>query len=181
MTKPLEVTLPSDREVRVVRSFNAPRELVWDAHTKPELVKRWLLGPPGWSMPVCEMDVRVGGKYRWRWKSDEGGKEFGFFGTYTEVNEPAKISHEENFDPGNVGGPMTADPAIITNELVEKNGVTTLTVSMLYPSKEARDGAVASGMTDGMEQSYVRLDEWALEIGSNRSSPARPAANHAKA
>ena len=66
MPRPLEVTLPSDREVRVVRSFDAPRQLVWDAHTRPELVTRWMLGPPGWTMPVCEMDLRAGGKYRWR-------------------------------------------------------------------------------------------------------------------
>jgi Activator of Hsp90 ATPase homolog 1-like protein len=78
MPKPLEVSLPSDREVRVVRSFSAPRKLVWDAHTKPELMQRWMLGPPGWSMPVCEIDLRVGGAYRWRWRSDEDGKEFGF-------------------------------------------------------------------------------------------------------
>ena len=75
-----EVTLPSDREVRVTRTFQAPRQLVWDAHTKPELVVRWMLGPPGWSMPVCEMDVREGGAYLWRWKSDEDGKQFGGMG-----------------------------------------------------------------------------------------------------
>ena len=157
--KPLEVTLPSDREVRVVRSFNAPRELVWDAHTKPELLRKWCLGPPGWSMPVCEMDVRVGGSYRWRWKSDADGKEFGFFGKFTEVNRPAKLAHEENYDPGDVGGPMSSEPALISNELHEKGGVTTMVVTMLFPSKEARDGAVGSGMTDGMELGYARLDE----------------------
>lgn len=158
MPKPVEVTLPSDREVRVVRSFNAPRELVWDAHTKPELVRKWSLGPDGWSMTVCEMDVRVGGSYRWRWKNDEDGKEFGFFGKFTEVKRPARLAHEENYDPGDIGGPMSAEPAIITNELEERNGVTTMVVTMLFPSKEARDGAVSSGMTDGMEISYARLD-----------------------
>ena len=80
-----EVTLPSDREVQVKRSFGAPRALVYRAYTEPELVRRWLLGPPGWSMPVCEMDVRVGGRYRWRWRSDEDGSEFGFTGTFREV------------------------------------------------------------------------------------------------
>jgi uncharacterized protein YndB with AHSA1/START domain len=158
MAKPLEVTLPSDREVRVVRSFNAARELVWDAHTQPELVQKWMLGPDGWSMVMCQMDVRIGGAYRWRWKSNDGGKEFGFFGKFTEVARPSRLAHEQTFDPGDVGGTMSTDPAIITNELHEKNGVTTLVVTMLFPSKEARDGAVASGMTDGMEMSYVRLD-----------------------
>jgi uncharacterized protein YndB with AHSA1/START domain len=152
--------MPSDREVRVVRSFNAPRKLVWDAHVKPELVQKWSLGPPGWSMPVCEMDVRVGGAYRWRWRSDEDGKEFGFFGTFREVEAPARLVHEETFDPGDVGGAMPAgEPAIITTEFAEERGVTTLTTTMRFGSKEARDGAVSTGMTDGMEMSYERLDE----------------------
>jgi uncharacterized protein YndB with AHSA1/START domain len=158
MPKPLEVTMPSDREVRVVRSFNASRELVWDAHTKPELLRRWCLGPDGWSMPVCEMDVRVGGSYRWRWKSDADGKEFGFFGTYTEVNRPVRLTHEETYDPGDLGGAMPTDPAIIKTDFDEKNGVTTIVVTMLFASKEARDGAASTGMTKGMEMGYVRLD-----------------------
>ena len=159
MPKPLEVTLPSDREVRVVRSFEAPRQLVWDAHTNPKLITRWMLGPPGWSMPVCEMDVRVGGAYRWRWRSDEDGKEFGFFGKFTEVNAPAKLAHEQNYDPGDVGGPMSNEPAIVSNAFEENNGVTTMVVTMLFPSKAARDSAVASGMTNGMEIGYTRLDD----------------------
>ncbi len=156
---PIEVTQPSDREVRVVRSFKAPAKLVWDAHTKPELVSKWMLGPPGWTMPVCEMDVRAGGAYRWRWRSETEGKEFGFFGKFTEVTPHSKIVHEETFDPGDVGGSMSSDPAIITSEYVEASGVTTLTMTMLFSSKEARDGAVATGMTDGMEIGYGRLDE----------------------
>ncbi len=163
---PLEVTLPSDREVRVTRSFNAPRKLVWDAHTKPELVRRWLLGPPGWAMPVCEMDVRVGGRYRWRWRSEADGKEFGFFGQYLEVDAPARIAHEQNYDPGDVGGAMpSSEPAIIANEFSESRGVTTLVVNMLFPSKEARDGAVSTGMTEGMEIGYQRLDEQLAKPG----------------
>ena len=160
MPKPLEVTLPSDREVRVTRTFNAPRALVWDAHTKPELVKKWMLGPPGWTMPVCEMDVRVGGKYRWRWRNDEDGKEFGFYGTFLEVKAPARIVHDEYYDPGDVGGAMPSnDPAHITLELSESGGVTTIVNVMRFASKEARDGAVSTGMTDGMEMGYARLDD----------------------
>jgi uncharacterized protein YndB with AHSA1/START domain len=75
---------------------STPQATWWDAHTKPELAKRWMLGPPGWSMPVCEMDVHVGGAYRWRWKNDQDGQEFGFFGTFTEVNRPALLAHEES-------------------------------------------------------------------------------------
>ena len=160
MPKPAEVTLPSDREVRVVRTFNAARQTVWDAHTKPELTRRWMLGPPGWAMTVCEMDVRAGGKYRWRWRSDEDGKEFGFFGEFREVDEPNRMVHAENYDPGDVGGAMpSGEPAIITTEFQEKGGVTTLVTTMLFASKEARDGAVSTGMTDGMEMSYALLDK----------------------
>lgn len=160
MPAPAQVTLPSDREVRVTRQFNAPRQLVWDAHTKPELVQKWMLGPPGWRMPVCEMDVRPGGAYKWRWRSDEDGKEFGFYGTFEEVSAPAKISHDEYYDPGDIGGAMpTGDPAFVTLELSEANGVTTLVSTIRFASKEARDGAVSTGMTDGMEMGYARLDE----------------------
>jgi uncharacterized protein YndB with AHSA1/START domain len=160
MPAPAQVTLPNDRDVRVTRQFNAPRQLVWDAHTKPELVTKWMLGPSGWTMPVCEMDVREGGKYRWRWRSDENGKEFGFFGAFTEVNAPAKIAHDEYYDPGDIGGAMpTGDPAIVTLDLSEANGVTTLVCNIRFASKEARDGAVSTGMTDGMEQGYARLDD----------------------
>ncbi|MFO1016429.1 MAG: SRPBCC family protein [Hyphomonadaceae bacterium] len=156
---PIEVTQPSDREVRVVRTFKAPCQLVWDAHTKPELVSKWMLGPPGWKMPICEMDVRPGGAYRWRWRSEADGKEFGFFGKFIEVDEPNKIVHEENFDPGDIGGPMSSEPAIITTLYEEHNGVTTLTLTMLFASKDIRDRAVSTGMTDGMEIGYARLDD----------------------
>lgn len=157
---PIEVTQPSDREVRVVRTFKAPRQLVWDAHTKPELVQKWMLGPPGWSMPVCEMDVRAGGDYKWRWRSDEDGKQFGFHGTFTEVNAPTKLVHDEYYDAGDVGGDMPSnEPAVITLELSEADGVTTLVCTMTFASKEASDGAVSTGMTDGMEMGYVRLDD----------------------
>jgi uncharacterized protein YndB with AHSA1/START domain len=152
-----QVSQPSDREVKVVRSFKAPRELFYKAYTTPELVKRWLLGPPGWTMPVCEMDVRVGGKYRWRWRSNESGKEFGFHGEFKQVDPPAKLVHSEYFDPGDVGGDM-GDGAMIRVEFTEDKGVTTMTSVMDYGNKRARDAAVATGMTDGMEQSYQLLD-----------------------
>jgi uncharacterized protein YndB with AHSA1/START domain len=158
MPKPAEVTLPSDREVRVTRTFNAPRQLVWDAHTKPELVRRWQ-GYDDWDMPVCDMDVRVGGKYTWQWKHREDGKQFGFFGTFTVVSRPSKLVHEQYFDPGNLGGTMpVGDPCIASVELSEQDGVTTLVCNMTFASKEARDGAISTGMTDGMEYSYTRLD-----------------------
>ncbi len=153
-----DVSFPGASTVQVRRSFRAPRTLVYRAHTEPELVRRWMLGPPGWAMPVCEMDVRVGGKYLWRWRSDEDGKEFGFHGAFTEVDAPSKLAHTEFFDPGDVGGEM-GEGSLVSNTFEESGGVTTMTTVMDFHTKEARDGAVATGMTDGMEMGYARLDE----------------------
>lgn len=158
-----EVSLPSDREVEVTRSFRGPRGLVYDAYTRPELMRRWLLGPPGWTMPVCEMDVRVGGRFRWRWRSDEDGSEFGFHGEFLEVQPRALLRHTEAYDPGDMGGSMGEDEALVTVRFEERNGVTTVTTVIEYPSKEDRDAAMATGMTDGMEMSYQRLDELLAE------------------
>jgi uncharacterized protein YndB with AHSA1/START domain len=153
-----QVTLPSDREVQVERSFRAPKALVYRAYTEPEIVRRWLLGPPGWSMPVCEMDVRVGGGFRWRWQSDRKEGAFGFSGTYREVQPPSRIVHTEAYDPGTVGGGYPGEDAIVTITFREDDGVTTVTTLIDFGSKEARDAAMVTGMTDGMEQSYQLLD-----------------------
>jgi len=158
MASKLTVETPSDREVRVTRTFKAPAQLVWDAHTRPELLRKWLGGYEGWSMTICEMDVRVGGTYRWRWRKEDDGKEMGFFGKFIEVTPPSKLVHEEHYDPGDLGIPMASEPAIITTVFKETNGSTALTVTMLYASREDRDGAMSSGMTDGMEDSYQRMD-----------------------
>lgn len=152
------VTMPSDREVKVARSFRAPRTLVYRAYTEPQIVRRWLLGPPGWSMPICEMDVRVGGAFRWRWRNDENGNEFGFTGTFREVVPASRLVHTEAYDPGTVGGGYPGEDAIVTVSFAEDNGITTVTTLIDFGSKEARDGAVATGMTGGMEQSYQLLD-----------------------
>jgi uncharacterized protein YndB with AHSA1/START domain len=153
-----QVTLPSDREVKVTRSFKAPRALVYRAYTEPELVRRWLLGPPGWSMPICEMDVRVGGAFRWRWRSEDNASEFGFTGTYRDVQPSSRIVHTEAYDPGTVGGGYPGEDAIVTVTFAEDGAVTTVTTLIDFGSKEAREAAVATGMTDGMEQSYQLLD-----------------------
>ena len=154
----LTVETPSDREVRVTRKFKAPAKLVWDAHTKPELVRKWQYGFEGWSLPICDMDVRPGGAYRWRWRNDDDGQEMGFFGKYIEVTPHTKLVYDQHYDPGSLGVPMTTEPTIITTVFTESEGLTTLTVTMLFASKEERDAAVATGMTDGMELSYERMD-----------------------
>ncbi|PYO40722.1 MAG: ATPase [Gemmatimonadetes bacterium] len=150
----LTVTTPSDREIVMTRVFNAPRRLVFDAHTKPELVKRWLLGPPGWSMPVCEIDLRVGGKYRYVWRSDSDGTEMGMGGVYREVLAPERIVTTERFDEAWYPG-----EGVGTLLLVERGGKTTLTNTMRYESRAARDGVLKSGMEKGVAESYDRLAE----------------------
>src|SRR3970040_1417373 len=94
----LKVTAHGDRQIVMTRGFDAPRTLVFDAHTKPEHVKRWLLGPPGWSMPVCEIDLRVGGKYRYVWRRDSDGKEMSMGGVFREIGPPERLVATERFD-----------------------------------------------------------------------------------
>jgi len=166
-----DVTLPSDREVMVMRSFRASRALVYRAYTEPALVQQWLLGPPGWSMPICEMDVRVGGNYRWRWRGNEDGKEFGFFGTFREVQPAFRLVHTETYDPGTIGDGSPGQPAIVTVSFAEGDGVTTVTTLIDFGSKEGRDAAIATGMTDGMEQSYGLLDRLLAEQAASAAAP----------
>ena len=124
--KPAEASLPSDTEVLVKRSFDASAELVWRAYMEPDLMRRWCGSTPGWSMPVCEMDMSVGGTYRWRWRNDENGQEFGFTGEVLEVVPHAKIVHTQIFDPGDMGVAMGGEPSIITVTFEESGGVTTV-------------------------------------------------------
>lgn len=149
-------TLSGDSAVSVVRSFRASRAVVYRAFTDPDLVRRWMLGPPGWTMPVCDMDVRVGGSFRWVWQSTEDGSRFGFHGVFRVVDPPERISHTEIFDPGEVGNEM--GEALITVTFDEHEGVTTATTVMDFGSSAAREAAMATGMTDGMEMSYQQLD-----------------------
>lgn len=150
----LTVTTPSDREIVMTRVFDAPRRLVFDAHTKPELVQRWLLGPPGWSMPVCEIDLRVGGKYRYVWRRDTDGTRMGMGGVYREIVAPERIVNTERFDE-----PWYPGEGLGTLVLTERQGKTTLTNTMRYESRAARDGVLKSGMEKGVAVSYDRLAE----------------------
>ncbi len=158
MPMPLTVTTPSDREVVITRDFDAPRELVWDCHTKPELVRRWLTGPSGWSMPVCEIDLRVGGKYRYVLKGPNG-EEMGFGGTYRELIRPELMASTEKFDEDWTGG-----ETLSSTRFDETAGRTKVTVTILYTSKEARDGAIATGMAEGMESGFQNLDALLVEM-----------------
>ena len=150
----LNVAAPGDREIVMTRVFDAPRHLVFDAFTNPELLKRWLLGPPGWSMPVCEVDLRVGGTYRYVWRSDRDGHEMGMSGVYREIVAPERLVATEKFDESWYPG-----EALGTIVLVEQGGRTTLTQTLLYESREARDAVIKSNMESGVAASYDRLAE----------------------
>jgi uncharacterized protein YndB with AHSA1/START domain len=152
-----------DREILMTRVFDAPRDLVFDALTKPELVKRWLLGPPGWSMPVCEIDLRVGGSYRYVWRNEDGC-EMGMGGKYTEIVRPERIANTELFDEAWYEG-----ESLSTWVLTENGGSTTLTVTMRYGSKQTRDGVLESGMQKGVAFSYEHLDEILASQLANKS------------
>jgi uncharacterized protein YndB with AHSA1/START domain len=154
MKNTLKVTASGDREIVMTRVFDAPRRLVFDACTKPELVKRWLLGPDGWSMPVCEIDLRVGGKYRYVWRRDRDGTDMGMGGVYREIVAPERIVATEVFDD-----PWYPGEAVGTLVLVEQGGKTTLTQTMLYESRETRDAVLKSPMESGVAASYDRLAE----------------------
>src|ERR1700741_1698991 len=148
-----KLSTPSDREIAIERDFNAPRTLVFDAFTKPELVRQWLLGPDGWSMPVCQIDLRVGGAYRYEWRRDSDGTTMGMGGVYREIVAPQRIVHAERFDDAWYPG-----EGLGTLVLAEQGGKTTATQTMLYESRAARDAAIKTGMEQGGAASYDRVE-----------------------
>jgi uncharacterized protein YndB with AHSA1/START domain len=149
-------TTPSDREILGTRVVDAPRELVWEAWTNPEHVPQWLLGPEGWTVPVCEIDLRPGGAWHFVWRRSDG-TEMEMHGEYREVEPPERLVHTEFW-----GGdwPETLNTLILS----EEDGKTTMAQTILYPSKEARDAALATGMKKGASISFERLDEYLLSM-----------------
>jgi len=148
----LKLEARGEREIVITRAFDAPRRLVFDAFSKPELVRQWLLGPPGWSMPVCEIDFRVGGRYRYVWRRDNGG-EMGVGGVYKEIVAPERIVATERFDQSWYPG-----EGLGTILLVEQGAKTRMTQTLTYESREARDGVLKSPMESGVAISYDRLE-----------------------
>jgi uncharacterized protein YndB with AHSA1/START domain len=147
------VTTPSDREVQVTRRFGAPRALVFKALTTPDLLMRWMHGPDGWTLAVCEVDLRVGGAFRYVWRK-ANGREMGMGGVFREVVPPVRIVHVEQFDEDWTGGEV-----VVTSTLTEDRGATTLAVTMLYVSKAARNTALETNFATGMEAGYATLAE----------------------
>ena len=153
MSTPVKVAPKGTREILITRSFNAPRVLVFDAFSKPAMVKQWLHGPPGWTMTTCRIDLRVGGKYRYAWRNHTGDT-MAIAGEYTEVSRPERIVNTERFEPAWYDG-----DALATMVLTEKAGRTLMRLTVRYASKKTRDEILASPMEGGLEFSYERLDQ----------------------
>ena len=151
------VTTPSEREIKMTRLFDAPRHLVWEAMSKPEHIKRWwgCLGQ-GYSVPVCEVDLRPGGKWRFVNRHPKGEAEF--YGEYREVVPPERVVFTEIFAPFPDAG------SLVTAVLTEENDKTRLTVTAQYPSLEVRDMVIGTGMAKGAAASYDRLEEVTAEL-----------------
>jgi len=149
-TGTLKVVTQGDREIVMTRVFDAPRDLVFDALTKPELLKRWF-GPHGWTLTECEVDLRVGGAWRF-FSHGPGGRTMGMRGVYREIVPPERIQYTESFDEWAEQG-----SALITTTLAERDGRTTLTCVSLAPSREVRDAVIRTGMEHGAAETYDRL------------------------
>ena len=155
-TGTLAVSLPSDCEIALTRVFKAPRQLVYDAFSKPEILKMWF-GPRGWSLVTCDVDARVGGGFRFVLRGP-GGRELGMRGVYRELTPPERSVHSESFDgfPGE---------ALVTAVFTGQDGETTLVATILYPSQEVRDAVIKSGMEHGAAESYDKLAEMLASAG----------------
>ena len=148
----LTLKTEGDRYIVVTRRFVAPPEAVYRAHTEPELLQKWLLGPEGWTMPVCVSDLRPGGKIRYKWTDGKGGG-FHLTGEYVELEPFSRIVHVERMhlpDP-------TPDNRVETR-FAPDGGGTVMTMRMTLPDAETRAAMLATGMEHGMEDSYARLD-----------------------
>jgi uncharacterized protein YndB with AHSA1/START domain len=152
MGSKLEVTPVGDREVLITRDFAAPRDLVFACWTKLHFVRQWLSGPDGWTFETCDIDLRPGGGYRYVWRH-VNGKRMGLTGTLKDVAHPERLVSTEIFDDDWTGG-----ETLVTALFTESGGTTQLAQSVLYSSRQAREGALFTGMTEGMEMGFARLD-----------------------
>jgi uncharacterized protein YndB with AHSA1/START domain len=148
----LEITAHGERELVMTRGFEAPRERLFEALTVPERLTRWLGVRGGWELAVCKVDLRVGGAYRFVWHHAGDGMEMGVGGVYREIVPPERLVYSESFDE-----PWYPGEAVITHVLTELGGRTTLTSTVLYESRPARDGVLASPMEGGVAESYDKL------------------------
>lgn len=154
-SKDLQISTPTDTTIVLTRSFDAPRRLLWEAMFTPDKMRRWMLPPPGWTTTSCECDTRVGGAVALSWKSDEADPAMTLRGVFTEVVPHERAVHTEIMALGN--GQIIGS-LVERHEFAEQGGLTEMRITQTYASKEARDGALASGMDQGMEACYKQLD-----------------------
>ena len=160
--KGLQVSTPTDTTIVLTRTFQAPRRLVWEAFTVPDKMRRWMLPPPGWTLTVCECEPRMAGALRLVWKSEEADPAGTLHGVFTEAVVHERMSHTETMLLGSV---QPIGSQVETHEFAEKNGITTMRITQVYVSKDARDGAVASGADQGMEAGFKQLDALLAQPG----------------
>lgn len=153
--KGLQVSTPTDTTIVLTRTFNAPRWLVWEAMFTPDKMRRWTLLPPGFTMTVCECDPRVGGVLRLVSKSEEADPAMTILGVFTEVVPHERAVHTETTV---LGSGQVVGSLVETHEFTETDGVTTMRITQVYPSKDARDGVIASGMDEGLDACYKQLE-----------------------
>lgn len=151
----LHISTPTDTTITITRTFSAPRRLVWEAFTTPDKMRRWMLQPPGWTLTACECDPRVAGALRVVSKSEEADPAMFLLGVFTEVVMHERMVHTEMML---LGTGQAIGSLVETHEFTEKSGVTTMRITQVYVSKDARDGTLASGMVQGMEACYEQLD-----------------------
>lgn len=166
----LQVATPTDTTILMTRSFRAPRQLVWEAMTKPELIRKWVFAPPGWTMTTCEGEPRVGASFRWAWNDEQGKPALAIHGVVREARAPERLTHTEIMEMGECG-PL--GELLATIELSEQGGQTHMRMTLAFATKEARDGALASGMEQGMEAGYTQLDGLLAADASKAGAPAR--------
>ena len=157
----LHVEARGERDIVMIREFDAPCRLVFDAWTKPELLKRWLGVRAGWTLAICEIDLRAGGAYRYVWRHEQRGKEMGAQGVFRDVQPPTRFVSTESFDD-----PWYQGEAVNDTVLVERDGRTTVTITTTYASRDARDGVLASGMDRGVAESYDVLAELLTQMAA---------------
>jgi uncharacterized protein YndB with AHSA1/START domain len=155
LSKSLQISTPTDTTIVITRNFEAPRRLLWEAMFTPDKMRIWMLPPPGWTTTTCECDPRVGGAVELAWKSESADPAMTLRGVFTEVVQHERIVHTEIMA---LGTGQTIGSLVEKHEFAEQGGVTTLQITQTYASKEARDGALASGMDDGMEACHKQLE-----------------------
>ena len=151
----LQITTPTDTTIVLTRDFKAPRHLVWEAMTTPDKMKRWMLPPPGLTLEVCEVEPRLGGSLKLAWKSADANPVMTLHGEWTEFSPHERMVHTETMT---LGSGETVVSLVEMHEFTEKSGITQMRITQTYKSKEDRDGALASGMDQGMEACYQQLD-----------------------